>query len=111
MTKSEIVLHILFFPGSLGGSTALHRAGVSVVLGKREREGRFERVVIELYVGFFAPCTQGLLGFFVLELFPPPCFLNHAKWNETFLADMQILMQSSNTYGARTSAFVFDLCF
>lgn len=41
----------------------------------------------------------------------PSCFLIHAKWKENLLRNMQILMQSTVTYGAWTAAFSFDLCF
>lgn len=48
----------------------------------------------------------GLSHIFLL----PSCFLIHAKWNKNLCSNMQILMQSRFTYGARTAAFAFDLC-
>lgn len=56
-------------------------------------------------------CNRPLCGFLFLISTNPSCFLIHAKWKENLLSNMQILMQSSVTYGARTAAFSFDLCF
>lgn len=76
-------------------------AGVSAIEVLSCQSGRYREIWEQIN-----RLLCGLSPIFLL----PSCFLIHAKWNKNLCSNMQILMQSRFTYGARTAAFAFDLC-